>query len=98
MSQITNSLNAKAAAINIANILSSQDSRIRQNALILVLNPASPWFDESGGADGNSRQDARPSEIKITLDGEILIDGKKINIKKPPSGYRIFVDRKEARS
>ncbi|MGI6113426.1 MAG: hypothetical protein ACOYEJ_04820 [Mahellales bacterium] len=97
MAEITNRLNAKAAAINIANILSSRDSKVRQNALIMLLNPTLRWLNDADGI-GNDRQNAEPREIRITLDGNILIDGKKIDSEKPPLGYKIFVDKKEARS
>jgi hypothetical protein len=94
MGKANNSINAKAATINLANILSSIDTHVRQTGLILLLNTANDLLNHELKNDHLTGLD----EIRITLGGEIFVNGKKIDPNNLLPGYKIVMDRKESKS
>ena len=91
------SLNASAAAVNLANILSSCRSNVRQSGLVLMINNAMDMFASCKDKYADKKGE-KPVEIRLSLDGEVYIDGRKVDPKNPIPGYKIFIDRKNSRA
>jgi hypothetical protein len=91
-------LNATATAVNLANILSSSFSNVRQAGLILLINNAYNQ-DLDTKIDKSSKEAGSESgEIRLSLDGELFIGGKKVDPDNPMPGYRVFMDSKRSAS
>ncbi|HBS61066.1 MAG TPA: hypothetical protein DEA44_17605 [Firmicutes bacterium] len=91
MKSARSGINATAATVNLANILTSRFSNVRQSGLIFLINTA----DKQDVATGDGLETA---EIRLSLNGELSINGKKIDPGKPIPGYRVFMDTKQSKS
>lgn len=82
-------INAAAATVNLANILTSRFSNVRQSGLVLLINTA---YNQ----DTDDRSTS--AKIRLSLDGELSIDGKKVDPNKAIPGYQVFMDTKKSKS
>ncbi|NSW90882.1 MAG: hypothetical protein HPY74_09490 [Firmicutes bacterium] len=98
MDGVKSRLNATVSAANFANIINSCKSNVRQVNILLVLKRAQHMSFDGYYNDllNNERDCKKETEIKIGINGEIYINGKLLDPKNPPSGYKVFIDRKES--
>lgn len=94
MYNTTSGLNISGSGINLANMLSSRNSSVRQLGLIMMVNSSDcpPLCKE------NHNKYNQPLEIRLTIDGKLLINGKNVDSTTTLPGFRILVDSKEAKS
>lgn len=98
MRSVKPGLNATATAVNLANILSSSFSNVRQAGLILLINNA---YNQGTHARINKLHEedgSESAEIRLSLDGELFIGGKKVEPDNPVPGYKVFMDTKRSSS
>jgi hypothetical protein len=98
MKSVKGGLNATAAAVNLANILSSSFCNVRQAGFILLVNNAynkdvHTKIDKSGQEDGS-----KSGEIRLSRDGELFVGGRKVDPDNPIPGYKVFMDTKKSAS
>ena len=74
---------ARASTINLANIIRSYESKVKHLNVFLFLKGKGFTFKKH-----------QKEDIGISLDGEVSINGKKLDPENPPEGIEIHVEKK----
>lgn len=91
MKKARNGINAAASTVNLANILTSRSSNVRQSGVIFLINTAYNQDVDTGDMPDSAK-------IRLSLHGELSINGKKIDPGKPILGYQVFMQTKQSKS
>lgn len=87
-------LNMKSATISIANILASDNSNIKQVGMVIFLNNLYNSLEHYN----NTEHTINPTAFKISRDGDLFINGTKLDPENLPLGCKFVIDKKEAHS